>query len=72
MSIFTIFSSNKKFPKSKKENGFWTFLKMSKNRIVKEVPKSTQKSRCDQYAHNDFFDFYKIVTINFSFLRPEL
>jgi len=72
MSIFTIFSSNKKIPKSKKGIGFWTFLKMSKIRIVKEVPKSTQKTRCDQYAHNDFFDFYKIVTINFSFLRPEL
>ena len=25
--------SNKKIPKSKKENRFWTFLKMSKNKI---------------------------------------
>ncbi len=25
------------FPKSKKENGFWTFLEMSKNRIWKKV-----------------------------------
>ena len=26
------------FPKSKKENGFWTFLEMSKNRLPKIVP----------------------------------
>uniref|UniRef100_A0A6C0I9A3 Uncharacterized protein n=1 Tax=viral metagenome TaxID=1070528 RepID=A0A6C0I9A3_9ZZZZ len=32
MCIFLIFYNNKFFPKSKKENGFWTFLKMSKKR----------------------------------------
>jgi hypothetical protein len=26
------------FPKSKKENGFWTFLEMSRNRLPKIVP----------------------------------
>jgi hypothetical protein len=25
------------FPKSKKENGFWTFLEMSRNRIWKKI-----------------------------------
>ena len=38
---------------------------MSNFRIVKEVPKSAQKSRCDQYGKVDFFNFIKIVTIFF-------
>jgi hypothetical protein len=45
---------------------------MSNFRVVKEVPKTAQKSRFD---HNDviiFFSFYNFVTIFFSFLRQEL
>jgi hypothetical protein len=72
MVIFTIIFSHKFFLKSKKGNGFWTFLKMSNFRVVKEVPKTAQKSRFDHNALIIFFSFYNFVTIIFSFLRQEL
>ena len=47
MCIFYIFSNNKKIPKSKKGNGFWTFLKMSNFRMTQKFPENTKKSRRD-------------------------
>ena len=57
--IFLLFlqsyKSFKIFPKSKKGNEKWTFLKMSKFWNPKKVSKNTVFSRCDQYALNYFF-----------------
>ena len=66
MAIFTIIFSNKFFLKSKKGNGFWTFLKMSNFRMTEKFPENTQKSRCDRDAHNDFLEFVKNVMLTFS------
>jgi hypothetical protein len=49
------FLSNNFFPKSQKGNGFWTFLKMSKNGNPKKVLKMGQKCDCDEDDHRYFF-----------------
>ena len=41
------FLNNNFFPKSQKENGFWTFLKMSIFWKPKKVSKMGQKHDCD-------------------------
>ncbi len=55
------------FPKSKKENEFWTFLKMSNFENPKYFSKNTKKTRCDLNALIYIFDFEKNVTINLKF-----
>jgi hypothetical protein len=59
-SIFSLFQSNKKFPKSKKGNENWTFLKMSNFGNPKKVSKNTVFSHCDQDALNYFFCMKKM------------
>jgi len=53
------------YPKSKKENGFWTFLKMSNFENPKYFSKKPIFSRCDLNALNFIFDFEKNVMIFF-------
>ena len=43
------------FPKSKKGNQKWTFLKMSNFGNPNKVSKNTVFSRCDQERHNYIF-----------------
>ena len=50
MAFIPIFISNNFFPKSQKGNGFWTFLKMSKNEKPKKVSKTTHFSLLDHYG----------------------
>jgi hypothetical protein len=47
------------FPKSKKGNRFWTFLKMSSFGPPKGILKNTVFSSCDQYALISVFEFEK-------------
>jgi len=51
--------------KSKKENEFWTFLKMSNFVNPKYFSKNTIFSRCDLNALNFIFDFEKTVMLIF-------
>jgi hypothetical protein len=53
------------FPKSKKENEKWTFLKMSKNKNPKYFSKNTLFSRCDLNALIVIFNFETFMMIIF-------
>ena len=56
MQIYSlIFLSNNFFPKSKKGNEIWTFLRMSKIKNPKKVLKTTHFSLLDHNGHNYFF-----------------
>jgi hypothetical protein len=52
---FSNFETYKFFPKSKKENEKWTFLKMSKNENPKKVLKNSVFFSFDHNRHNYFF-----------------
>jgi len=66
MQIYsTLFLSNDFFPKSKKGNEIWTFLRMSKNENPKKVLKMHHFSLLDHNGLNYFFCVAKFVMIIF-------